>query len=78
MVRSLSLSPYRWSIINVSNQVFVATFALFGGSGTPQTMPIWALNPDGEQYNYGTQSFSPSRSTLADPSLDSDYCVKLT
>ncbi|GAA5886511.1 hypothetical protein JCM6882_001666 [Rhodosporidiobolus microsporus] len=27
--------------------VFIATFALFGASGSPQTMPTWALNPTG-------------------------------
>ncbi|SCV71689.1 BQ2448_3277 [Microbotryum intermedium] len=32
--------------------VFIATFALFGGSGKPVVMPTWALNPDGNLYNF--------------------------
>ncbi|SCZ88962.1 BZ3500_MvSof-1268-A1-R1_Chr1-1g00858 [Microbotryum saponariae] len=33
--------------------VFIATFALFGGSGKAVTMPTWALNPDSSRYNFG-------------------------
>ncbi|SGY63559.1 BQ5605_C007g04806 [Microbotryum silenes-dioicae] len=32
--------------------VFIATFALFGGSGKSVEMPTWALNPDGALYNF--------------------------
>ncbi|SCZ88960.1 BZ3500_MvSof-1268-A1-R1_Chr1-1g00857 [Microbotryum saponariae] len=32
--------------------VFIATFALFGGSGKSVVMPTWALNPDGDSYNF--------------------------
>ncbi|KAL8280305.1 hypothetical protein RQP46_007222 [Phenoliferia psychrophenolica] len=31
---------------------FIATFALFGGSGKAAVMPTWALNPDQTLYNY--------------------------
>ncbi|KDE06610.1 hypothetical protein MVLG_03106 [Microbotryum lychnidis-dioicae p1A1 Lamole] len=32
--------------------VFIATFALFGGSGKPVVMPTWALNPDSTTQNF--------------------------
>ncbi|GAA5902251.1 hypothetical protein JCM8208_007240 [Rhodotorula glutinis] len=32
--------------------VFVATFALFGGAGKGQTMPVWALAPSTGNYDY--------------------------
>ncbi|KAK4052813.1 hypothetical protein OIV83_002100 [Microbotryomycetes sp. JL201] len=32
--------------------VFVATFAVFGGSGNTVNMPVWALNPDLSAHNY--------------------------
>lgn len=41
----------------ISPQVFIATFALFGGSGKPVVMPNYFLNPDQALYNYGAISF---------------------
>ncbi|SCV71209.1 BQ2448_2797 [Microbotryum intermedium] len=66
--------------------VFIATFALFGGSGKPVVMPTWALNPDSTLHNFGKFYCRPSRRdsplSEADPiqlvAFRSDYCMKLT
>ncbi|SCZ99587.1 BZ3500_MvSof-1268-A1-R1_Chr3-1g06126 [Microbotryum saponariae] len=65
--------------------VFIATFALFGGSGEPVVMPTWALNPDSTTHNFGEfdgplRRYRHMSSSEIDQSSASftDYCMKLT